>query len=157
VCVCVCVCVCCVFRHCVEYSTTGDVLTVQVLYKLPNTLFNDTSRMLAAGHSNYLYYYYGVRSGLGFCLSNSHKIFLMMQHCRSLSVTIQGCIVFPAHSSSKRSNKCFTTLSPTSLPNPPLPSPPSIQPPLHNLISTQSPPHPLPIHPNTIAVNTQCP
>jgi hypothetical protein len=67
-----------------------DLLMGQVLYKLSTPLFNVMFRMLAAGHSNYFYLYCGVRSGLDLCLSNSHTVFLLMQHCRSLNVTVEG-------------------------------------------------------------------
>lgn len=71
--------------------------------------------------------------GLGLCLPNSHTLFLLISHFRSLNKTKDFYIVFPSDSSSKFSNKCLTI--------PPLPSLPTLYPiPLtQSAVNTQSP------------------
>ena len=60
--------------------------------------------------------------GLGLCLSNSHTIFLLIPHFRTLNITIDCYIAFPSDSSSKLFNKCLPI---PSLPSPPLSNPPN--------------------------------
>jgi hypothetical protein len=57
---------CCVFRYSMEHSENCDVLAVQVMYKLRNTLFSVMFRMLATGYSHNLYWYYVVRPWTSF-------------------------------------------------------------------------------------------
>ena len=94
--------------------------------------------------------------GIELCLSlpNSHTLFLIIWHFRSLNKTKDFYVAFPSDSSSKLFNKCLTI--------PPLPSlhfPPFIQSPYHNLLSTHN--HPITTccqHTITLsqsAVNTQ--
>ena len=46
--------------------------------------------------------------GLGLCLSNSHKIFVLIPDFRPLNIIIDCYIVFPTDSLSKLFNKCLT-------------------------------------------------
>ena len=71
--------------------------------------------------------------GMCLCLSNSHTIFLLIPHFRSLNIITDFYIAFPSNSSSKHSNKCHTI--------PPLPSIPTLYP-IHltqSAVNTQSP------------------
>ena len=99
------------------------------------------------------------------CLPNSHTLFLLISHFRSLNKTKDFYIVFPSDSSSKLFNKClsisilssFPTLYPITLSQ----SAVNTQSPHHNLLSTHN--RPITIccqHTITLsqsAVNTQSP
>jgi hypothetical protein len=71
---------------------------------------------------------------LGLCISNSHTLFLLIPHFRSLNKTIDFYIIFPSDSSSEFFSQCLTIFI--------LPSvhfPPFFQSPYYNLLSTHNP------------------
>jgi len=101
-----------------EYSA-GIILIVQVIYKLRNMLVQCNVQLplvTAITFTNIVVF----SLGMDLCLSNSHMIFLLIPHFRSLNITIDFRIVFPSDSSSKFFNKCLTISVLPSLPFPSL-------------------------------------
>ena len=97
----------CVFCNSMEYSATCDVLILQVMYKLRSLRKQGSSLSCSEwpllGTAITFVKNMVLNLGMCLCLSNSHTLFLLKMHFRSLNIRIgmEFNIILPSESWSK--------------------------------------------------------